>query len=81
MYTAACRTVRCRMPNVDPETGVKHPIEPDRTMRETRCVDEGAKGSACLGLQVLCEQREGATVKVGDRLVVTERGAHRYIKQ
>ena len=41
------------MPNVDQETGARHPAEPDRTMRQYRCIDEGNKLNACLGMQVV----------------------------
>lgn len=40
------------MPNVDQESGTRHPKEPDRTLRATREVDENAKGSGCLGMQL-----------------------------
>lgn len=48
-----CRTPRCRLPNVDPETGVRHPVEPDKTMRSFRCIDEGFSAKACLGMQLV----------------------------
>ncbi|KAI1268975.1 hypothetical protein F5Y18DRAFT_373230 [Xylariaceae sp. FL1019] len=51
-FHVSCRTVRCKMPNVDPETGIRHPREPDRTLRAKRDVDEGAKGNGCLGMQL-----------------------------
>jgi uncharacterized protein YcbX len=50
---AACRTVRCRLPNVDPDTGVRHPVEPDKTLKSFRCIDPGAEKHACLGLQLV----------------------------
>lgn len=80
-YTAACRTARCKMPNVDPDTGVKHPVEPDCTMRKYRNIDAGARNNACLGMQVVCEQMEGTTVNVGDCLEVLERGEHFFINR
>jgi uncharacterized protein YcbX len=80
-YTAACRTVRCKLPNIDPETGIKHPVEPDRTMRKYRNVDAGAKNGACLGIHVICDRMEGATIAVGDTLKVLERGEHFYIQR
>ncbi|KAI0159715.1 hypothetical protein GGR57DRAFT_490688 [Xylariaceae sp. FL1272] len=51
-FHVSCRTVRCKMPNVNPQTGIKHPREPDRTLRAKRDVDEGAKGNGCLGMQL-----------------------------
>lgn len=48
-----CRTVRCRLPNVDPDTGVRHPSEPDRTLRGYRRIDPGCLAYACLGMQLV----------------------------
>ncbi len=54
VYYLACRTARCLLPNVNPDTAVKHPAEPDRTMKSFRCIDEGAGPKlACLGMQVV----------------------------
>lgn len=49
----ACHTVRCRLPNVDPDTAHRHPVEPDKTLKRTRCIDEGDPKNACLGLQLV----------------------------
>lgn len=75
------------MPNVDPETGVRHAKEPDRSLRAKRAVDEGAPLSGCLGMQLtplfdpsLGEDRE-AWVAVGMTVEVEGRGEHLYIKQ
>lgn len=48
-----CRTVRCRLPNVDPDTGIRHPAEPDRTLKSFRCIDAGDRNNACLGMQLV----------------------------
>ncbi|KAI6091332.1 hypothetical protein F4821DRAFT_199989 [Hypoxylon rubiginosum] len=86
-FHVSCRTVRCKMPNVDPETGVRHAKEPDRSLRAKRAVDEGAPLSGCLGMQLtplfdpsLGEDRE-AWVAVGMTVEVEGRGEHLYIKQ
>lgn len=50
---AACRTIRCRLPNVDPDTGVRHPSEPDKTLKSFRCIDAGDRTNACLGMQLV----------------------------
>lgn len=50
IYTA-CRTIRCKLPNVDPDTGVRHPREPDRTLKRYRRIDVGDLTNACLGMQ------------------------------
>lgn len=76
---AACRTVRCRLPNVDPDTGDRHKAEPDRTLKEYRRVDEGDLTNACLGLQLVPAVEEFC-VAVGDEVRVLETGTHRYIK-
>lgn len=76
---AACRTVRCRLPNVDPDTGERDKAEPDRTLKAYRRVDEGDPTNACLGLQ-LVPAVEDFCVAVGDELRVLETGEHRYIK-
>ncbi|KAK1759452.1 molybdenum cofactor sulfurase [Echria macrotheca] len=51
-FHVSCRTVRCKMPNVDQETGHRHPVEPDRSLRKFRDVDPGAKKKGCLGMQL-----------------------------
>lgn len=76
---AACRTVRCRLPNVDPETGVRHPVEPDRALKAYRRIDDGDRTNACLGMQLVPARRE-FRVCVGDEVRVLETGVHRYIK-
>lgn len=40
------------MPNVHPSSGVRHPVEPDKSLRAFRAVDEGAPRSGCLGMQL-----------------------------
>ncbi|KAJ4421572.1 hypothetical protein N0V85_000095 [Neurospora sp. IMI 360204] len=51
-FHVSCRTVRCKMPNVDQDTGFRHPAEPDRSLRKYRDVDPGIKGVGCLGMQL-----------------------------
>jgi uncharacterized protein YcbX len=78
------RCARCRVPNVDQDTGVQHRTQPWDTLMKYRRVDEGIKFKPCYGM--LCVPRgiegreEGVEVKVGMRVRVTEvTGAHRYI--
>ncbi|KAI0457635.1 MOSC domain-containing protein [Xylaria acuta] len=52
VFHVSCRTVRCKMPNVDPHTGERHPREPDRSLRALRDVDRGAPLNGCLGMQL-----------------------------
>ena len=49
-YLAVTRTVRCKLPNTDQNTGEKHPTEPDRTMRKYRNIDKGSPNNACMGM-------------------------------
>ena len=79
-YYVSCRTVRCKLPNVDQNTGKKHPSEPDRTLRSFRCVDEGARNSACLGMQMVPASAQ-SVIKIGDKIEVLETGEHYYINQ
>ncbi|KAF4773857.1 MOSC domain-containing protein [Colletotrichum scovillei] len=87
-FQVSCRTVRCKMPNVDPVTGARHGAEPDRSLRKLRDVDEGAPRMGCLGMQ-MCPLFEGtdrveymqAWLEVGMDVSVLERGEHVYIKQ
>lgn len=77
----ASHCVRCRLPNVDPDTAVRHPEEPDKTLKSFRCIDAADDQNACLGLQLVPAKHETCTVRVGDRIEVLERGEHFYIKQ
>ncbi|KAE8314283.1 hypothetical protein BDV41DRAFT_563687 [Aspergillus transmontanensis] len=78
VYTA-CRTIRCKLPNVDPDTGVRHPVEPDRALKRWRRIDRGDLTNAALGMQVVPAVRE-FRVCVGDGIEVLETGEHCYIK-
>ncbi|WEW59591.1 hypothetical protein PRK78_005065 [Emydomyces testavorans] len=75
----ACHTVRCRLPNVDPDTGERHQIEPDKTLKSTRDIDAGAKNRGCLGM-MLVPASQKYTLHVGDEIEVLERGEHFYIR-
>ena len=48
-YHVVCRCVRCKVPNVDLETGVRDRNEPYSTIVMMRGIDKGAKGVVCLG--------------------------------
>ncbi|ETI27289.1 hypothetical protein G647_09479 [Cladophialophora carrionii CBS 160.54] len=80
-FYCACRTVRCRLPNVDPDTAERHPVEPDKTLKSFRCIDEGDPLNACLGLQLVPADPGPFQLHAGDEVVVLERGHHKYIKQ
>jgi uncharacterized protein YcbX len=88
-YHVSCRTVRCKMPNVDPENGARHKDEPDHTLRHHRNVDDGAPNLGCLGMQlcpVFPEAKQNhydleSFIEVGMEVEVIETGAHHYIEQ
>ncbi|THC94532.1 hypothetical protein EYZ11_005973 [Aspergillus tanneri] len=50
---ASCRTMRCKLPNVDPDTGIRHLNEPDQTLRSYRRIDPGDWNYAALGMQLV----------------------------
>jgi uncharacterized protein YcbX len=76
---ASCRTVRCRLPNVDPASGDRHKAEPDKTLKSYRRIDDGDKTNACLGMQLVPVKKE-FVLRVGDSVQVLETGLHQYIK-
>ena len=80
-FYCACHTVRCRLPNVDPDSSERHPVEPDKTLKGFRCIDEGDPHNACLGLMLVPAKEEGAEIEVGMGVEVLERGKHVYIKR
>ncbi|KAK6064857.1 MOSC domain-containing protein [Seiridium cupressi] len=80
----SCRTVRCKLPNVDPVTGDRHPVQPDKSLRALRDVDPGAPKAGCLGVQACplfeegpAEDKEG-WIGVGMEVQVEARGEHVY---
>jgi uncharacterized protein YcbX len=77
-YHISCRTTRCKLPNVDPETAIADRNEPGTTMLKYRVIDKGSQ-SACLGMQVT-PLTEGA-VEVGDEIEVLEEGEHFFLKE
>ena len=80
-FHCACHTVRCRLPNVDPDSAERHPVEPDKTLKSFRCIDDGDPKNACLGLMLVPAKERGVVVEVGQGVEVLERGVHHYIKQ
>lgn len=66
-----CRTVRCRLPNVDPATGVRHPSEPDGTLKSYRRIDAGSEMNACLGMQLVPAVQGWSVFLVSDTLADT----------
>lgn len=83
-YHVSCRTTRCELPNVDPDTGARDKQEPMRTMKRIRAfVDKGAGANPCLGMQMvplLKEETGSERLAVGDRVEVLSTGEHYYIR-
>lgn len=83
----------CKLPNVNPKTGVRHPVEPDRYLRKHRNVDKGAPMLGCLGMMLTpifppsSENVVGNSaaleswIEVGMEIDVLQRGEHFYIPQ
>ena len=66
----AARCARCQVPNVNPDTAVKHKKEPWDTLMSYRRVDEGMKYKPCFGM--LCCPRNEGEIAVGMRFEVLE---------
>ncbi|KAG0198844.1 hypothetical protein BGX28_007776 [Mortierella sp. GBA30] len=72
-YYFVCRCTRCDMPNIDPETGIKDKLQPQKTLQSVRRIDKGKKAKfyACVGINAVPSSRTGL-VCVGDVLEVKE---------
>ncbi|KAJ5214940.1 MOSC N-terminal beta barrel [Penicillium chermesinum] len=72
------RCARCQVPNVDPDSAVKHKKQPWNTLMSYRRIDEGIKYKPCFGM--LSAPRNEGSIEVGMRLeVLEETTEHRYI--
>lgn len=75
---------RCKLPNVNQENGKRHPVEPDKSLRAYRNIDEGAPKTGCLGMQCtpLFDDLETpeSHLAVGMSIEVLERGEHFFEK-
>ncbi|KAK0643617.1 hypothetical protein B0T16DRAFT_430167 [Cercophora newfieldiana] len=87
-FHVSCRTVRCKLPNVDQDTGLRYPVEPDRSLRKFRNVDPGAKHNGCLGMQLTplfdktdTPEAMETWLETGMSVDVLETGEHVYIAQ
>ncbi|KAF2455085.1 MOSC domain-containing protein [Lineolata rhizophorae] len=90
-YHVSCRTARCKLPNVDPATGIADKDEPHLAMAKYRRIDEGAGLNPCLGMQltpILTDDTVDAAsnckigeIRVGDSVELLRTGEHFYIKQ
>lgn len=78
-YYVCCRTARCGLPNVNQITGIRHKVEPNKTLRSFRAIDPGAGKNACLGVQMV-PALEISDIKVGDPIEVLETGEHFYLR-
>ncbi|KAG9323901.1 hypothetical protein KVV02_006267 [Mortierella alpina] len=72
-YYFVCRCTRCDMPNVDPETGIKDKLQPQKTLQSIRRIDKGKKAKfyACVGINAVPNTHTGL-IRVGDVLEVKE---------
>ncbi|ORZ27702.1 hypothetical protein BCR41DRAFT_345732 [Lobosporangium transversale] len=72
-YYFTCRCTRCDMPNIDPETGIKDKLQPQKTLQSVRRVDKGKKAKffACVGINAVPNTHSGE-IRVGDLLEVKE---------
>lgn len=75
----SCHTTRCKLPCVDPDSAIRHPKQPEAYLRKNRNVDQGAPNTGCLGLQMVPATNKRIEIKVGDPIVVLERGKHHYL--
>ncbi|KAH6607478.1 mosc domain-containing [Trichoderma cornu-damae] len=74
---------RCKLPNVDPATGIRHKVEPDNSLRKYRNIDGEAPKSGCFGVQ-LCPMFSKTIdpedmqflLEVGMEIEVLQRGQH-----
>ncbi|CAI7637553.1 unnamed protein product [Penicillium glandicola] len=72
------RCARCQVPNVEPDTALKHKKQPWDTLVSYRRVDEGIKYKPCFGM--LSAPRNEGAIEVGMKLeVLEETTEHRYI--
>lgn len=82
IFHVSCRTTRCKLPNVNPDTGVRHRVEPDKTLRAQRAIDEGAPKNGCLGMQMTPLFEDNGSqhfyLQVDMSTEVLERGEHFY---
>lgn len=70
---------RCSVPNVNPETAVKHKKQPWDTLVSYRRIDSGLRAKPVFGM--LCVPRDEGQVKVGMKLQVLETTEnHKYLK-
>ncbi|KAI4840291.1 hypothetical protein E4T44_07949, partial [Aureobasidium sp. EXF-8845] len=83
-YHVSCRTTRCDLPNVDPQTGIKDRVEPYRSLKQSRgFVDKGAGAHPVLGMQMvpLLKDATGSEeIRVGEEMKVVKTGEHFYVK-
>jgi uncharacterized protein YcbX len=78
MCHISCHTTRCKLPNVDPETGIADRNQPGTTMLKYRVIDKGSK-AACLGMQVT--PLEDGEITVGQGVTVLQTGEHFFLKE
>ncbi|RHZ75947.1 hypothetical protein Glove_208g117 [Diversispora epigaea] len=75
IFYVSCRSTRCIVPNVNPDTGIRNKLEPSKTLSSYRRVDLGAKYHACFGMNVI-HSKSGIVLSVGDPVTVLTIGEH-----
>lgn len=74
---------------MDQDSGIRHAVEPDKSLRRHRNVDDGAPLHGCLGMQMTPTFKKvggraldmESIVAIGMSVKVLETGSHRYVKQ
>jgi uncharacterized protein YcbX len=70
--------LRWQVPNVEPDTGVKHKLEPFNTLMKYRRIDDGLPYTPCFGM--LCVPRDEGDVSVGMEVnIVQVTDSHKYV--
>lgn len=74
------RCLRCQVPNVDPDTGVKNKEQPWNVLMKYRAIDKGNKYKPCFGM--LCVPKMENEIRVGMKFEVTEvTNDHEFLKE
>ncbi|CAG8499366.1 11140_t:CDS:2, partial [Paraglomus occultum] len=75
IFYVTCRSTRCTVPNVNPDTGERKSNQPLKTLMSYRRVDKGAIYKACFGMNVL-HSKPGTLISIGDQIEIISTGEH-----
>lgn len=70
------RCTRCRLPNVDPNSGIADKDQPFKILQSYRRVDKGAKYEPCFGMNISASFVKDGEIKVGDIVKIVKTGYH-----